>query len=256
MESRWSGWHGRHWRESHASDDDEDEARIDILPDVIQGWLLLEKAGLDVLEKSIIQSDIKSRFTLEGVENSLRAHWTDEQVRKRDGADDRHEAHFEELDEASGPETWAEEYFKDWHPQDVVLFQEAQDAKQRAWMQIQEGRRTLREARAKQKEVRLGRRFFPSKGRGRGKDHATRSCPQKATPESTKALQVDAESEFVYYGDHEAETLFGDHHMMHEQGLVSDSQKMTTHEAMARGRRGHKDYGINHSSGACKAGKF
>ena len=59
---------------------------VDILPDVVQGWLLLEKAGLD-LEKSIIQSDIKSHFSLEGVENSLRAHWTDGQVRRRDGAE-------------------------------------------------------------------------------------------------------------------------------------------------------------------------
>ena len=40
--------------------------------------------------------------------------------------------YFEELDEASGPEEWAEEYFEDWHPQDVVLFQEAHDAEQAA----------------------------------------------------------------------------------------------------------------------------
>ena len=156
----------------------------------------------------------KSHFSLQGVENSLRAHWTDSQVRRRDGADDRPQAHFEDQDwdEYDEPVEWDQSYFENWDPSDIVLFQEAQAAEQEAWAQIQEGRRTLREAREKQKAVRLGRQYFNSKGKGRGKSqryrpreaddmpprgpclrcgkgHATRDCPHKPPGESKRVFK-------------------------------------------------------------------
>ena len=172
---------------------------MEVLPDVIKGWLLLEKAGLDTLEKSVIQSDIKSQFTLLNVENSLRAHWTDDQVRKRDG-EPRGQANFEDWDH-DGPEEVDDSFFEDWDCEDIALYQAAQDDEARAWAQIQQGRRTLREARERQKEVRLGRKFFSGKGKGKGpsrstsyranpvsgegpclrcgKAHSTRNCPSR-----------------------------------------------------------------------------
>ena len=171
----WSGrWSDRHWKDQswqqwEPSDDEDDEAMVDILPDIIQGWLLLEKAGLDDLEKSIIQSDIKSKFSLEGVENSLRVHWTDGQVRRRDGSDKRQQANFGgmelDFDDEEGPPEWDHSYFEGWDPEDIAVFQEAYETEQEAWAQIQEGRRTLRDARERQKAVRLGRKFFSPKGK-------------------------------------------------------------------------------------------
>ena len=61
------GWQDRHWQASETDSEDEEQL-VEVLPD-IKGWLLLEKAGMDTLEKRVIQSDIKSQFTLLNVEN-------------------------------------------------------------------------------------------------------------------------------------------------------------------------------------------
>ena len=211
-------------------------------------------AGLDTLEKSIIQSDIRSQFSLQGVENSLRAHWTDEQVRQRDSSESRHAANFEDFDisEDEGPTEWADEFFQDWTEDEISMFQDAQADVESALAQIQEGKRTLREAHAKQKKVRLGRRYFGGEGRGKsqgsggrnfprdrseadgqgpclrcGKAHSTRQCPQRPPGDGRKVLHADAQSEFIY----QAETLFGDH----MEDYLSAGAKMSTHEAMTQG---------------------
>ena len=227
------GWHGRRWQAPETDSEDE-ETNIEVLPDVIKGWLLLEKAGLDTLERSIIQSDIKSQFSLQSVENALRAHWTDDQVRRRDG-EGRAQANFEDYDDDDEPpEEVHDSFFEDWSEEEVALYQAARQSEAEAWAQVQQGRRTLREARERQKEVRLGRKFFPSKGSGKGSGggarhqatsqgnqhpegpclrcggkHATRSCPKRAEKDDRGALQVDnASAEFVYY---QAESLFSEH---------------------------------------------
>ena len=134
------GWHERRW-ERPETDSEDEEAAIEVLPDVRKGGLLLEKAGLDPLEKSIIQSDIKSRFSLQSVENALRAPWTDEQVRKRDG-ESRGQANFEDLDvDDDAPQEVDDSFFEQWDEADVALYQAAQQTEAEAWAQIQQGRR-------------------------------------------------------------------------------------------------------------------
>ena len=56
----------------------------------------------------------RSLFKGRGVENSfLRAHWTDNQLRRRDGVE-KHQANFEDDYIDDEPVEWAEEYFQDW----------------------------------------------------------------------------------------------------------------------------------------------
>ena len=130
------------------------------------------------------------------MENSLRSHWTDEQVRRRDG-EPRHQAHFqEEGDEVSEPEADPDEaYFENWSDQEVAWWQEARSTEHQAWLQYQHARRTLKDARARQHEVKMGRHFYRPKGNGKGKStpvganprhgpclkcggsHATAACP-------------------------------------------------------------------------------
>ena len=73
----WNGWHGGwqwytnpwwsgqwNWKQepqswghgaaSTSAEDEEDDAIVDVLPDAVQGWFLLEKCGLDPLERSVI----------------------------------------------------------------------------------------------------------------------------------------------------------------------------------------------------------
>ena len=117
-----------HWQGQSALDSDEEEPLVEVLPDVIKGWLLLEKAGFDTLKKSIIQSDVKSQYTLLSLENSLRAHWKDEQIRRRDG-ESRAQANFEDIgSEEDAPQGVSASFFKEWGEEDVFLFQSAQRA--------------------------------------------------------------------------------------------------------------------------------
>ncbi|CAK9089508.1 Copia protein [Durusdinium trenchii] len=87
----WSTWETTwNWNlQSNTSiaeeDEDDEEDFVEILPDVIKGWLLLEKANLDGMERSLIQSEVKNNFSLANVEVALRSHFTDETIKKRDG---------------------------------------------------------------------------------------------------------------------------------------------------------------------------
>lgn len=85
-------WYGSSWNPhwgsysgSTTQEENDEEEMEQILPDAVLGWFLLEKTGLDPIEKSIIQGEVKGNFTLAGVENALRSHWTDDQIRARDG---------------------------------------------------------------------------------------------------------------------------------------------------------------------------
>ena len=271
----WSGgWSSHHWQ-GEGTDSEEEEPLVEVLPDVIKGWLLLEKAGLDTLEKSIIQSDIKSQFTLLNVENSLRAHWTDEQIRRRDG-ESRAQANFEDLgSEEDAPQGVSASFFEEW---DIILFQSAQQAEVEAWAQIQQGRRTLREARERQKEVRLGRKFFTGKGRGKS-SYSSNSGPARPHPSGPSSsgeghvfnvkknfhqelsqkterpeqghFQADAESEFIFYTN--AETLFGDSMVPDSEAMAAvENGKLTTQQAMRAGY-GVLDPGATRTMGSIEA---
>ena len=101
---QWSDYQDWNWgtetsipEEDVVSDDDEEDF-IEILPEPIKGWLLLEKAGLDHMERSLIQSEVKGQFNLVAVENALRSHFTDDAIKRKDG-DARHGAYYYEDEE-------------------------------------------------------------------------------------------------------------------------------------------------------------
>lgn len=143
---------------SEAEIDDED--KVDILPDAVLGWFLLEKSNFDSLEKSVIQGEIKGDFTLAGVEHALRSHWPDDQVKRRDG-DAKHTAAFQEdAEDEKEPEEDDAALFEDWPPEDVAFYQDAKADEEKAWVHFQQARRTLREARARQHEVKLSRKYY------------------------------------------------------------------------------------------------
>lgn len=167
-----SDWHGRPWYSSGtqsdhwhrpqpaASEIEDDETMIEVLPDAVQGWLLLEKAGLDGLERSVIQGEIKGRFSLKSVENALRSHWNDEQLKKRDG-EVKHDIHYQgDEEEEMEPEDYDTSLFEDWSEEERAWFHDAKQEEHQAWMQLQQAKRTLREARNRQHDIRMSRRFY------------------------------------------------------------------------------------------------
>ena len=225
----WHSW-DQGWDWSYQStvsiaeeDEDDEEDFVEILPDVIKGWLLLEKANLDGMERSLIQSEVKNSFTLNNVEVALRSHFTDEAIKKRDG--EVKQAMYEDDDE----EPWEEDasFYEDLPSEALAMYQQAKSEEHEAWAQLQQARQTLREARARQHEVRMGRKFYPPfdrrKGQSKGKsvvrdgqpsgsaargkggsgpcarcgqDHDRQHCPKKS--DDSKSFEAVEQSEFVF----------------------------------------------------------
>lgn len=227
----WSGedlWHEQPSAQSEPAgkqDSDDEEDFIEILPDVIKGWLLLEKANIDHMERSLIQSEVRNRFSLQSVENALRSHFTDDAIKKKDGEPPHAMFENEEDFDETGGQPEDESFFEDLSEEAMVFYQQAKEEEEAAWLQIQQGRQTLKEARAKQHEVRMGRKFFDvkrkpfggrmgerqafGKGQGKksygpcarcGKGHDTKFCPQKSEASGSDVTSFEAEehSEFIY----------------------------------------------------------
>ena len=174
----WWWWPPEDFEQTSSMGDSEDDEEdfIEILPDVIKGWLLLEKAGLDHMERNLVQSEVRGDFPLQAVENSLRSHFTDDAIKKKDG-EARH-AMFgdEDGDEDYIPWEEDESFYEDMTEEAVALYQQAKEEEHEAWAMIQQGRQTLKEARSKQHDVKMGRRYddFGGKksGKGSGKNNS------------------------------------------------------------------------------------
>ncbi len=219
----WWWWPPEDFEQTSSMGDSEDDEEdfIEILPDVIKGWLLLEKAGLDHMERNLVQSEVRGDFPLQAVENSLRSHFTDDAIKKKDG-EARH-AMFgdEDGDEDYIPWEEDESFYEDMTEEAVALYQQAKEEEHEAWAMIQQGRQTLKEARSKQHDVKMGRRYddFGGKksGKGSGKNnsgkgsgsrtygpcarcgrgHDTQYCPKKKE-ETAKNFEAEEHSEYIY----------------------------------------------------------
>ena len=259
----WSAAYGQQFlaEEPDAETEDDEEDFIEILPDPVKGWLLLEKAGIDHLERSLIQSEVKNKFSLQAVESALRSHFTDEAIKKKDG-EARHSALYEDDDDwEEGPDEEDQSFYENLDEDSKIYYQQARQEEQEAKFQIQQGRQTLREARAKQHDVRLGRKFydwgrkggkgysknrfpdnvrFPSgkgsssgsTGRGGGpcarcgQAHDTGQCPKKSETEN-KSFEVEEHSEFIYSSDQVPEALCWTN--------IEDTVYMSTNEVVREG---------------------
>ena len=100
----------------------------------------------------------------------------------------REQAHFQgHAEEDTEPDEDPDDsYFQDWNEQDLAFWQEARQQEHQAWMQLQQVRRTLKDARARQHEVKMGRRFYRPKGNGKG----GRGTPIGAPPRSSSSAPL------------------------------------------------------------------
>ena len=166
----------------------------DFLPDYLCGFLLLHRSGLDAHERANILAAIRGVFSVRSVERALKEQWSDDDLAKRDKAKFQSFVAVEEEEDQAlmaegeapdfGDDAWAEEVY--WADQAIV---------DSALAAIQEQKRTLKEARWRQSQMRLGRKFYPvSKGKGYAKGnenkpaskclkcggpHFTDNCPVK-----------------------------------------------------------------------------
>ena len=161
----WS-WHPTTWQStSGAWGKPKPEKPVEILPDYVQGWLLLVDAGLDIQERNAVQTALRGEFSVDRVATELRAQWPDAELQRRDRNRKHHtflsDAILEdEEDDAPGDmdaALLAEEGLND---EGMALITEAQADAREAYATLERSRRTLREARARQHEVRQSRKYY------------------------------------------------------------------------------------------------
>jgi len=165
----------------------------DFLPDFLTGFLLLNRSGLDAHERANILAAIRGVFSVRSVERALKEQWSDDDLAKRDKAKFQSFVAVEEEEDQAllaegeapdfGDDAWAEEVY--WADQAIV---------DSALAAIQEQKRTLKEARWRQSQMRLGRKFYPvSKGKGCAKGNENKpasKCLKCGGPHSTDNCPV------------------------------------------------------------------
>ena len=175
--SMWSSYEGySDWQwgsESHdpwQSDTSEwsREQLPEILPDFVQGWLLFMDSGLDVMERNVLHAELKGSFGVREVEEVLRKHWSDPDLKKRDAEKGRYVANLgvevteEEVACFGDPEVGDLEA-EGFSAEEIQVWMSEEDAVQKALAVMQDARRTLRDARARQHAVRMSRKFYPDR---------------------------------------------------------------------------------------------
>ena len=204
----WSSWNSKEslskltW---DASDTASAQAEK-FLPDFVIAWLLLQRSGLDSTEKSVITANLKNNFVSDKVKEALKLTWPDEELKKRDAG--KHLALFTSEESAmmadddgeasEAPDSWED-------PEDEYAYQALEEEAHEALAALQDARRTLRDAREKQAQMRRNRNFFSGKGSGRqstawkssasrpppkcfkcGGPHFRRDCPEKGGAPSSE----------------------------------------------------------------------
>ena len=176
---RWGGWHtGWSWSSwdsysqgwswprnySYQQPENKHEQLIDILPDFVQGWYLLHDSGLSTTERNMIHTAAQGDYSLQRVAQELRSQWDEHSLRQRDGHGRGQASYMGEDDEGENEEDFHQEgYILDnLNEEGQALMTEAEEEVQHALAVMQQARRTLKEARARQQQVRLSRQYFRS----------------------------------------------------------------------------------------------
>eukprot|EP00435_Cladocopium_sp_Y103_P055247 s23_g18.t1 len=188
----WDNWHQGGWQEDEWSSWRSAEYQPpanwetdvqDFLPDFLTGFLLLNRSGLDAHERAKILAAIRGEFSVKTVEKALREQGRDDDLAKRDRAKQYanyvHEDDEDHDEEGLAADLEAPNPADD--PQGYEAFMGEQQEIDLALEAIKEKKRTLKEARWRQHQVKMNRKFYPSSPYR----PAMRSTPSSTTSSST-----------------------------------------------------------------------
>ena len=256
--NRWDTRHWqREWKHSEPADSTEwgKETLPEILPAFVQGWFLFIDSGLDTMERNVLHAELKGEFGVREVEDALRKHWTDADLKRRDQEKGRFMMSAAVVDEDEalvGELDWDALEAEGFSAEELEAMAAEQQRAEEALALIQEGRRRLKEARGRQHAVRMARQYYPVPGSsgstsgprrdpyrprpgdGRngikclrcGGPHKVAVCPERSKAEIPKASQANvAESE-----ESATFTFFTD------QALTADAAFLTTTEIVDQGK--------------------
>jgi hypothetical protein len=244
-----ASWHYSASRHATSEDEPWKLHTEELLPEFLQGWYLLADAGLDSTEKNMIQTALQDDYTVQRVSRELRLQWPDDDLKRRDQQSKFAGFWNEDYELADGDIDEKEKamIMSELNDEGMVLYGEAEKEVQEAYAMIQNGRRTLKEARARQHQVRLSRQYYRTSG-GRnysngqgppqthapraagdpvclrcGKAHRTSECPDKTRPDTGHANVVE-EAPFVCFTEESAMTA-----------MAASSEARSTQEAVRAG---------------------
>ena len=215
----WEGsqgwWSDQSWRSAEYEPPPTWDSSEEIfIPEFLAGFLLLHRCNLDPSEKSNILAAIKGEFSTKTVARALREQWSDSDLSKRDKqrgaagllAEAEDDALFGEGEEVDDLE------IDGWDDTTKEAYYMEEDRIQEAMEAIKTHKATLKEARWNQKQLRLGRNYYParpfpkggqSKGKGKGAiacfscggPHLQRDCPKSR--QGAKVAEEAAEIAFT-----------------------------------------------------------
>ena len=141
--------------------------KLEILPDFVQGWFLLNDAGLTPAERNMVHTAVQGNYGVQRIAQELRNQWDEASLRRKEGlgksqmglwGDEAEEEFIEDEPEAQGFSV------DELNFEGQTLYSEAEDTAQSALVALEKARRTLREARTKQHQVRMSRQYYKTSG--------------------------------------------------------------------------------------------
>ena len=281
---QWSGWYGgsnwsypgRAWDWSSTSSSssvmDQTSRSSELLPAFIQGWYLLADAGLDNNERNLVITAINGDFSPQRVAQELRNQFPEGEVKRRDQSR-RFQSYVGDLHEESEgdmevPGNSAQELLDEGLSEEgIALVVNAENQAQEAMAALFQAKRTLKEARQKQLQVKQNRRYYTSTGRPGGstgsssaprddshldclrcgkRGHRAANCPIKpvaATVEEGSAGTEPQQAPFVCYAEAQSMACEKDDFVGFANTIESEEafhtrhtdDGLTTQEAVQRG---------------------
>ena len=271
--SRHSNWSQHSWRAPEYEPPSTWDSSSDIfIPEFLAGFLLLHRAGLDNAEKSNILAAVRGEFSVESISRALREQWADDELAKRDrqkmGSAMMAEDDFVEDD---GDDTFhlEEDAMEIQHLEagDREAFLAAQAEAEEALEALKTQKATLKEARWKQKQIKLGRGYFPPKpfpkgagGKGGTPNrtgikcfrcdgpHLARDCPK-----AKESRFAEEEAHFAYWAEEVEKTEWACPVWDQGSETMGENHKISTTKDMIDTCYGIIDSGATASLGSIQA---
>ncbi|CAE7901685.1 unnamed protein product, partial [Symbiodinium microadriaticum] len=225
----------------------------ELLPDYVQGWYLLHDSGLSGHERNVVQTALQGDFSVARVAQELRNQCAVLDSQRRDlggrGSSYLGDIQEEEIGEMEAPN---DSFLGDIPDEEMENWETAENEAQEAMAAMHNAKRTLKEARQRQNNVRLSRQYFRTNGGGsqssapKPRDdskihclrcgqlgHRVANCPQppQGAQSAKTAEQVDATSSFICYND-----VVAEHCGMASEGELAYAQGVSTAEAVSQGK--------------------
>ena len=158
----WS-WQGYDWQQSNNCSSEDSLHLPELVPEFVQAWLLLQDAGLEPQERNTVLVATQGEMTLQRVAQELRNQFADVDIKKRDTTRKFHGyagEHQEVSDDESPPPETAFNAETELNEEGLAIWSETEEEIQSALAAVQQAKRTLKNARERQKMVKQSRQYF------------------------------------------------------------------------------------------------